>query len=58
MIAGSVLLLLFSPEDKDADFGEFKLHFKRSNCLRRNFFAVTLCYRTLLGLTLSTLNEV
>lgn len=53
-----MLLLLFSPEDKDADFGEFKLHFKRSNCLRRNFFAVTLCYRTLLGLTLSTLNEV
>lgn len=55
-IVVAVLLLLLSPND--ADFGEFKLHFKRSNALRRNYFALLLLYRTALGFALSYFNEV
>ena len=40
-----------------SNFGEFKLHFYRS-FLKSNFMVTTLLYRVVLGLCLSTFNEV
>ena len=40
-----------------SNFGEFKLHFYRS-AVKSNFMVTTLLYRVVLGLCLSTLNEV